>query len=224
MPLAAVPNGWPHRRGTASDRSLFPGAAAAVDLPGSSSCKGVDSSNLSNFPLHGGEKIAIIKRSNDLATEMAYSWVDTFHPRNRFAMSTLTHDGSATPSLRVLIIDDDDDNAASLAMLFQISGYEAEAACCGTAAERAVRCRPPDVLFIDLGLPGEDGYAVAKRLRPLFAVKPLLVALTGHAPEAYRRRSLEEGFDHHLLKPAEPSEILRLLRDHAQQVAGCGRA
>jgi CheY-like chemotaxis protein len=150
--------------------------------------------------------------------------VDAFHPKKRFTMFTLTHDGSAMPSLRVLIIDDDADNATSLALLLQISGYEAEAACCGTAAERAVRCRPPDVLFIDLGLPSEDGYAVAKRLRPLFAAKPLLVALTGHATEAFRKRSLEEGFDHHLLKPAEPTAILRLLRDHAQQVAGCGRA
>jgi CheY-like chemotaxis protein len=139
-------------------------------------------------------------------------------------MSTLTHDGSAAPSLRILIVEDDADNAASLAMLFHISGFEAEAACCGAAAERAVRCRPPDVLFIDIGMPGEDGYAVAKRLRPHFAAKPLLVALTRHATEVCRQRSRDEGFDHHLLKPAEPTEILRLLRNHAQQIAGCGGA
>jgi two-component system, chemotaxis family, CheB/CheR fusion protein len=135
-------------------------------------------------------------------------------------MSTLTHDGSAAPPLRILIIDDDADNAASLAMLFQISGYEAEAACCGTAAERAVRSRQPDVLVIDLGLPGEDGYAVAKRLRPFFPAKPLLVALTGHAKEAYRLRSAEEGFDHHLLKPADPGELLRLLDEYKRALVG----
>jgi CheY-like chemotaxis protein len=173
-------------------------------------------------PLQCGKKLAIINLQATFATETFHKRVDAFHPRKWFAMSTLTHDGSAMPSLRVLIIDDDADNAASLAMLLQISGYEAEATCCGTAAERAVRAHSPDVLFIDIGLPGEDGYAVAKRLRPLFATKPLLVALTGHAPESFRRRSLEEGFDHHLLKPAEPTDILRLLQDHAQQVAGCG--
>jgi CheY-like chemotaxis protein len=163
-----------------------------------------------------------LSKSNNLRHRDSPKRVEVFHPRERFAMSTLTHEGSEMPSLRVLIIDDNADNAASLALLLQISGYEAEVACCGTAAERAVRSRPPDVLFIDIGLPGEDGYAVAKRLRPLFATKPLLVALTGHAPEAYRRRSIEEGFDHHLLKPAEPAELLRLLHDHARRPVGCG--
>jgi two-component system CheB/CheR fusion protein len=137
-------------------------------------------------------------------------------------MSTLTHDGSATPSLRVLVIDDDADNAASLAILLQIKGYDVATALDGIAAERAVRSRRPDVLFIDLGLPVEDGYAVAKRLRPYFAAKPLLVALTGFTAEAYRRRSLEESFDHHLLKPVEPEELLRLLRDHAERLDGHG--
>jgi CheY-like chemotaxis protein len=135
-------------------------------------------------------------------------------------MSTLTHGGSAAFPLRVLIIDDDPDNAASLAMLFQASGYEAEAAGGAAAAERAVRRRAPDVLFIDLGLPGEDGYAVAKRLRSLFAAKPLLVALTGFTAEAYRRRSAGEGFDHHLLKPADPGELLRLLDEYKRAPAG----
>jgi len=135
-------------------------------------------------------------------------------------MSTLTHDGSAAPPLRLLIIDDDPDNAASLAMLFHINGYEAEVACCGTAAERAVR-RRPDVLVIDLGLPGEDGYAVARRLRPCFAHKPLLVALTGFTAETHRRRSAAEGFDHHLIKPGDPGELLRLLGEHARAPADC---
>jgi CheY-like chemotaxis protein len=139
-------------------------------------------------------------------------------------MFTLTHDGSAAPSLRILIIDDEADNAASLAMLLQLSGYQVETACCGNAAETAVRSRLPDVLFIDIGLPGEDGYAVAKRLRPLFVAKPLLIALTGHAPEVYRRRSIEEGFDHHFLKPTEPAELLQLLGDHARRVAASGDA
>src|SRR5256885_1931077 len=110
-------------------------------------------------------------------------------------MSTLTHDGSATPSLRVLVIDDEPDNATSLAMLLQTWGFETATACDGASAEAAVRSRPPDVLFLDIGLPGESGYAVAKRLRPLFAAKPLLVALTGHATEADDRRSQDEGFD-----------------------------
>src|SRR4051812_5475512 len=114
---------------------------------------------------------------------------------------------ASTPPLRVLVIDDDADNAASLAFLLQINGYEVDTGCDGAAAELAVRSRRPDVLFVDLGLPGESGFAVVKRLQPLFAAKPLLVALTGFTAEAHRRRSVEEGFDHHLIKPAEPTEL-----------------
>jgi CheY-like chemotaxis protein len=135
-------------------------------------------------------------------------------------MSTRTHDGSATPSLRVLVIDDDADNAATLAILLQIKGYDVATAPDGIAAERAVRSRRPDVLFIDLVLPGEDGYAVARRLKPHFASKPLLVALTGYTKDGLRHRSEVEGFDHHLLKPVEPEELLRLLRDHAGRLDG----
>ena len=129
-------------------------------------------------------------------------------------MFTLTQDGSATPSLRVLVIDDEPDNAASLAMLLRISGYESATACDGASAESAVRTRAPDVLFVDIGLPGESGYAVAKRLRPLFPAKPLLVALTGYATDADEQRSRDEGFDYHLAKPANPDELLQILRSH----------
>jgi CheY-like chemotaxis protein len=173
-------------------------------------------------PLQGGKKLAIIKGQTTFATETGQRRVEGIHPRKRFTMFPLTHDGSATPSLRILVIDDEADNAASLAMLLQLKGYEVDTAHDGASSEAAVRSRRPDVLFIDLGLPREDGYAVAKRLRPLFAARPLLVALTGHATEADHRRSRDEGFDHHLAKPADPDELLQILSSYVSGLDRCG--
>jgi CheY-like chemotaxis protein len=133
---------------------------------------------------------------------------------------SLKHDGlAARRPLHVLVIDDKPDNATSLALLLQINGYEVDTACDGSSAEAAVRSRSPDVLFIDLGMPGEDGYAVARRLRALFPVKPLLVALTGYGAEADQKRTIDEGFDHHLIKPADPDELLRLLDEYTRALA-----
>ena len=162
--------------------------------------------------MQGGKQLAIIKGYTTFATATAHRRVDAFHPRKRFTMFTLTHDGSATPSLRVLVIDDDADNAASLAMLLHISGYEAEAACCGAAAERAVRSRPPDALFIDIGLPKEDGYAVAKELRSDPATAGAkLIAITGYGTDADQQLARAAGFEHVLTKPADPEALQELL-------------
>jgi CheY-like chemotaxis protein len=78
---------------------------------------------------------------------------------------------------------------------------------------------PPDVILLDLGVPGMDGYEVAHRLRELPALKDvLLVALTGYGREADRCRSLPAGFDGHLVKPAEADALKQLL---AQGNSGC---
>ena len=124
--------------------------------------------------------------------------------------------------MRVLVVEDYEDGAESLALLLRFYGHEVEVARDGATAIRKAQEKLPNVLLMDIGLPGEDGYAVARRLRPLFAAKPLLVALTGYASDAYRRRSRDEGFDHHLIKPAEPDELLRLLHDHARRAARRG--
>jgi CheY-like chemotaxis protein len=126
-------------------------------------------------------------------------------------------------SLRVLVIDDNRDQAQSLALLLRIQGHQADTAQDGPSADKAARAHLPDVLLVDIGLQGQDGYAVAKQLRPLFASKPLLVALTGYGQETDRRRSREEGFDYHLVKPVEPDELLSLLEKHARALATCSR-
>jgi CheY-like chemotaxis protein len=114
--------------------------------------------------------------------------------------------------LRVLCVDDLPDTRDSLAVLLRLNGFEADTASGRDEALAVARARPPDVILMDLGLPGCDGYQVAKELRGLCPVKPLLVALTGHAGEEYRRRSEAEGFALHLLKPLDPEWLARFLR------------
>jgi CheY-like chemotaxis protein len=70
---------------------------------------------------------------------------------------------------------------------------------------------PPEIVISDIGLPGFDGFEVARRLRIQLGGKPLLVALTGYGREEDRRHSREAGFDHHLVKPADPAVLQQIL-------------
>jgi signal transduction histidine kinase/CheY-like chemotaxis protein len=114
-------------------------------------------------------------------------------------------------ALRVLVVDDNVDAAQSLAVLLNLWGHEVCTAHDGTVALEAAQAWRPEVVLLDIGLPGMDGYEVARRLRALQCpARPLLIALTGHAREEDRRRSQDAGFDRHLVKPVDP-EILEVL-------------
>jgi PAS domain S-box-containing protein len=117
-----------------------------------------------------------------------------------------------TPAvLRVLVVDDNRDAASSLAALLGLLGYEVDTADTGNGAIDAVRRAPPDVVLLDIGLPGMDGYEVASRLRADPATAGVrLIALSGYGREEDRRRSEAVGFDAHLVKPVDFAEIERL--------------
>jgi signal transduction histidine kinase len=122
--------------------------------------------------------------------------------------------------LRVLVVEDNRDAADSLCMLLRLCGYEVAAAYTGPDGVRAAQQRCPEVVICDIGLPGMDGYRVAKTLRgnPTTA-SARLVALTGYGQEEDRRRAREAGFDEHLTKPADPMTLQRILAQ-----AGAARA
>jgi PAS domain S-box-containing protein len=116
------------------------------------------------------------------------------------------------PSRRILVVDDNLDAAESLAMLLQLQGQEVKVASDGPAALEAAREFQPEVLFLDIGMPGMDGYEVARRLRRQPGMeKVVLIALTGWGQEEDRRRSREAGFDRHVVKPVEPEVLNALL-------------
>jgi PAS domain S-box-containing protein len=118
----------------------------------------------------------------------------------------------AVPRRRILVVDDNVDAAESLALLLRIEGHDVRVAHDGPAALTAVEAEPPDVVFLDIGMPVMNGYQVAQSLREQPGLEHLLlVAMTGWGQEEDRRRSQEAGFDHHLVKPAEPDALRQLL-------------
>ena len=120
--------------------------------------------------------------------------------------------------LRVLIVDDNRDAVNSLSQLVKIWGHDPSVAYDGVEGLAKACAQLPDVLFIDIGMPNMDGFQLARQLRkqPRFG-DTLLVAVTGWADEPHRH--LWEGaFDHYLIKPVEPSELERLLRDRNRLV------
>jgi CheY-like chemotaxis protein len=119
-----------------------------------------------------------------------------------------------TPSRDVLVVDDNVDAAETLALLLELDGHTARIAHGGEAALQQVAERRPEVVFLDIGMPGMDGYAVARRLREMWPGEAmLLVALTGWGNVEDRRRAEAAGFDQHLTKPVEAGQLQALLRE-----------
>jgi CheY-like chemotaxis protein len=122
--------------------------------------------------------------------------------------------------LSVLIVEDDAVAAQCLAILLKHYGHRARVARDGPEALRLAAESAPDVVLLDIGLPGEDGCMVAERLRQQSPVRrPLLVAVTGYGQEADCRRSLEAGIDLHLVKPVEPAVLFGMLRRFGRVIA-----
>jgi CheY-like chemotaxis protein len=116
------------------------------------------------------------------------------------------------PSKRVLVVDDNRDAAASLAMLLHTGGHEVRVAHDGPAALATAELFSPQAVILDIGMPGMNGYEVARRLRSQPGLpRLLLIAMTGYGQDEDRRRSREAGFDHHLVKPVDLEAIAELL-------------
>jgi CheY-like chemotaxis protein len=122
--------------------------------------------------------------------------------------------GAAGRRLAVLIVDDNVDAAESHTMRLEMQGPEVRTAHDGPDALRVLGTYRPDLILLDIGLPGMTGYEVARRIRESGAHRGVtLAALTGWGQEEDRRRSREAGFDHHLTKPADPAEVEKILRE-----------
>jgi DNA-binding response OmpR family regulator len=103
---------------------------------------------------------------------------------------------------RVLVVDDNIDNADSLAILLRLGGHDVCLAHDGHAALQIALEFRPEIVLLDIGLPGMDGYEVARRLRTQTSCEEsILVAVTGYGRDEDRIRSADAGFDHHLVKP-----------------------
>jgi signal transduction histidine kinase/DNA-binding response OmpR family regulator len=133
--------------------------------------------------------------------------------------ATVPH--ASAKGCRVLVVDDHVDAAASLAMLLRLYGHEVRTASDGPSALEEARSFRPEVVLLDIGLPGMDGYEVARRLRKEIPDDHItLAALTGYGQDRDRSRSQEAGFDHHLVKPVDPEALQRLLTSCLANRAG----
>ena len=114
---------------------------------------------------------------------------------------------------RVLVVDDNVDAAESIAKVLKLFGHEVRCEFDGPSALGAALEYAPDVVVLDIGLPGMDGYEVVRKLRAMDALKRVrVVALTGYGQEEDRRRSREAGFDQHMTKPVDPEALQAFLR------------
>ena len=122
---------------------------------------------------------------------------------------------SLRPS-RILVVDDNVDAAESLAALLERNGHEVHMAHDGMSALDVAEIRQPDAVLLDIGLPGLNGYQVAERLRARPESKStLLIAVSGYGQEEDLRSSRQAGFDHHLIKPVNVDELIKLLAQPA---------
>jgi PAS domain S-box-containing protein len=113
---------------------------------------------------------------------------------------------------RVLLVEDDGEVAESMVALLEVLGHHVRVASDGLSALDVANLKPPDVMLIDVGLPDIDGYEVARRVRqdPKLG-RVVLVALTGYGRDEDKHKAMSAGFDHHLTKPIEVSELQRLV-------------
>lgn len=129
--------------------------------------------------------------------------------------------GQPGGGVRVLVVDDNVDSAESLAMLLTLWGHDVRTAYEGASALVIAGDRWPDLILLDLGLPGMDGYEVARRLSDEHgATRPRLVAISGYGQPEDKLRSSAAGFDQHLVKPVNCEDLLAILNSARAKPAG----
>jgi CheY-like chemotaxis protein len=112
------------------------------------------------------------------------------------------------PHRRVLVVDDNKDSAETLAVLLRMWEHQVQTAADGPGALAAAKTFQPELVFLDIGLPGMSGYEVAKQFRDHAELRhAVLVAMTGYGQDDARHQAQQAGFDHYLVKPVAP-EIL----------------
>jgi signal transduction histidine kinase len=143
------------------------------------------------------------------------------------------HDGSHATEVRaatevcrrLLIVEDNPDIADTTATMLAIAGHTVRCARDGAQAIAEAQSFAPEVVLLDVGLPELDGYQVARRLRQLPQTRhALIIGLTGYGMPADRQRGREAGFDHHLLKPADPAELRTLIESWSPNASDSERS
>jgi CheY-like chemotaxis protein len=161
--------------------------------------------------LHGG---SVAVRSDGIAqgSEFVVTLPTTHAPPFPSAKALVAPRRAAPAQRRILLVDDNQDAALSLQALLELEGHRVTLAFTGRSALDDAARLDADAVILDIGLPDVSGYDVARSLRAERGLPaPLLIALTGYGREQDVRRVREAGFDHHLVKPADPQLLLEIL-------------
>jgi signal transduction histidine kinase len=158
--------------------------------------------------LHGGTVRARSAGAGQGATLIARFPLIEAPPPEKPAEPAAPHEAKA---LRILVIEDNADGRETLSMMLQLSGHEVLEAENGPDGVAVATRETPDVAIVDIGLPGFDGYEVARRIRGTPAGAMRLIALTGYGQEEDRQKAMAAGFDWFLVKPADIAALMTLL-------------
>jgi two-component system CheB/CheR fusion protein len=170
--------------------------------------------------LHGG-RVQVRSAGTDCGSEFDIC-LPLFHDVER--APEVPNTGAAVGAAvgqRILVVDDNLDAAESLTSLLRVWGHDVQVVHDGPAALELAPAFVPSFIFLDIGMPGMDGYEVAQRLKrmPMLA-QVLLIAVTGFGGDQDRRRAEEAGFDRHLTKPVDPSVLRSAIAERADGSAG----
>ena len=117
----------------------------------------------------------------------------------------------AVPRKRILVVEDNNDNREMMRILLETSGHEVHDTGDGVSGVELAVQLEPDTVLIDIGLPGIDGYEVARQIRSKLRDRSRLIALSGYGQQKDRERAFDAGFDDHLLKPVDPARLVEVL-------------
>jgi CheY-like chemotaxis protein len=163
--------------------------------------------------LHGG-RIDVTSAGPGRGSAFTIRFLRVEPPRRSPVSTPASGKGTIPRPRRVLIVEDNDDARQLLRHLLELSGHEVHEAASGTTGlEQALALRP-DVALIDLGLPGLDGYEVARRIRAAGRKDVVLIAVTGYGQREDRLRASAAGFDAHFTKPVDLTALDALLQRH----------
>ena len=169
--------------------------------------------------MHGGQ-VSAASAGVDQGTEITIR-LDLIEEEHRTAAAVGSLEASAPPlpelpPRRILVVDDNEDAAALIAMLLKLAGQEVRTANDGAEALAAAAALRPEVVFLDLAMPGLNGYETARRIRQEpWGQEVALVALSGWGQRRDRARTAEAGFCAHLVKPVSEAQLLAVLADLA---------
>ncbi len=168
--------------------------------------------------LHGGHVnvFSVIGRGSEFVVYLPIMPPDTLQ---LVLADTEVAGTTTTRQMRVLVVDDNADTALGYSILLRAMGHHVQTACDGPAGVQATLDFRPDIVLLDIGLPGLNGYDVARRIRQEPTLQNVvLVALTGYGQDADRQTSQQAGFNHHLVKPADFVKLKNILATVSEQV------